>query len=330
MSLKVNIKKNLGDFCLDINLEAKDEIVGLLGYSGSGKSMTLKMIAGIETPDEGCIILNNRVLFDKEKKINLKPQERNVGFMFQSYALFNHMSVYDNIGIGLRCNKDEKDALIREYSKILHIEDLLKRKPRQLSGGQKQRVALARVLAMKPEILMLDEPFSALDSYLRRSIKAEFKEILSSYKGTVLYVSHNRNEIYHYCQKVAVVSDGQMIEIKPTQELYTNCSTIVGAKLIGCRNIFPIEEARVGGYTHMGIKETDIILSKHNQNNEGRQAFLKRIEKMPEQVRLWLDIGWDDLLQYTCSLREYNQIEEWLENNELYAIIPADKVLLLK
>ena len=143
MSLKIHVEKVLEGFNLKIDLETEDVVTGLLGYSGSGKSITLKMIAGIILPDRGMITLNNRVLFDSRRGINLKPQERNVGLMFQSYALFNHMSVYDNIAIGMKGTKEEKEKRIRDYLKFLELEELERKKPKALSGGQKQRGSLS-------------------------------------------------------------------------------------------------------------------------------------------------------------------------------------------
>ena len=166
MSLFVDIRKKLKGFSLNVSFETNGDYLGVLGSSGSGKSMTLKCIAGIETPDEGLIILNGKVLFDSKKKINLKPQERNIGYLFQNYALFPNMTVEKNIGIGLKGSKYEKNRKINEIIEAFHLQGLEKKYPRQLSGGQQQRVALARCIIYKPDVLMLDEPFSALDTYL--------------------------------------------------------------------------------------------------------------------------------------------------------------------
>ena len=166
--LEVQIYKKLAEFDLDVSFQVNDNISGLMGASGSGKSMTLKCIAGIETPDQGRIVLNDRVLFDSEKKINVPIQKRNVGYMFQSYALFPNMDVYENISVGLRARKvNDVDIVVRKVMKQFQISELASRYPKQLSGGQRQRVALARLMAYEPDVLLLDEPFSALDEDLK-------------------------------------------------------------------------------------------------------------------------------------------------------------------
>lgn len=155
--LEVQIYKKLAEFDLDVSFQVHDNISGLMGASGSGKSMTLKCIAGIETPDQGRIVLNDRVLFDSEKKINVPIQKRNVGYMFQSYALFPNMDVYENISVGLRARKvNDVDIVVRKVMKQFQISELASRYPKQLSGGQRQRVALARLMAYEPDVLLLD------------------------------------------------------------------------------------------------------------------------------------------------------------------------------
>ena len=190
MSLLVDIKKKLKGFSLDVSFSIDGEYLGILGPSGSGKSMTLKCIAGVETPDEGCIVLNERVLFDSEKKINLKPQDRNIGYLFQDYALFPHMTVEENIGMGLRLPRKEKEQKVEEMINFFRLHGLKSKYPSQISGGQQQRVALARCIVYKPDVLMLDEPFSALDSHLKDQIQIEMLELLKLYEGEVLMVSH--------------------------------------------------------------------------------------------------------------------------------------------
>ena len=184
MSILVDIKKNFGEFQLDVKLEANNETVALLGPSSCGKSITLKCIAGIEKPDSGIIVVNNRVLFDSSKKINLSPQKRNTGYLFQQYASFPHMTVEENIAVGIQLPKKEKGAIIQEKIDAFFLTGLEKRYPGQLSGGQQQRVALARIFAAQPEILMLDEPFSALDSHLKWQLEQELMNVLDHYRGT--------------------------------------------------------------------------------------------------------------------------------------------------
>lgn len=212
--LKIRIKKQLDNICLDINFETSDDILGLIGASGSGKSMTLKCIAGIETPDEGLIVLNDRVLFDSEKSINIKPQDRKIGYLFQNFALFPQMTVKRNIEVSVnkKYNKVEKEALISDIISLLNLNGLEKRYPHELSGGQQQRVAFARIIVNEPDFLLLDEPFSSLDAYLRWNIAKELKSILYKLNKKAIFVTHNINEVYYLCKNAIVLIDGKAIE----------------------------------------------------------------------------------------------------------------------
>ncbi|WFA10409.1 ATP-binding cassette domain-containing protein [Tissierella sp. Yu-01] len=212
-------------------------MLALLGASGCGKSMTLKCIAGVETPDEGLIILNERTLFDSNNKINLMPQERKVGLLFQSYALFPNMTLEQNIAIGIPKSKNNKDEIVKEKIKAFSLEGLEDKYPSQLSGGQQQRVALARMLVSEPELILLDEPFSALDTYLRWQMEQELAAILNDYYGTTIYVSHNRDEVYRICDRIAVYNNGKIEVINDKKSLFKKPVTINAAVLTGCKNI---------------------------------------------------------------------------------------------
>lgn len=217
MYLEVDIYKKLKEFDLDVHFKIDEICLGIMGPSGSGKSMTLKCIAGIETPDSGRIVLDGKVLFDSEKGINLTPQQRNVGYMFQSYALFPNMTVYDNIAAPLRARKENKDTIhdqVLQVMKDIHIEGLEKRYPRQLSGGQKQRVALARLLVYHAEVILLDEPFSALDEDLKEDLLKEMKTRLETYHRPVVFVSHNKEEIKMLSHDMYKIKKGKMINEK--------------------------------------------------------------------------------------------------------------------
>lgn len=252
MSLYVNIKKVMdNNFTLDVEFSAHNEITALLGASGCGKSMTLKCIAGIEEPDEGTIVLDGRVLFDSEKKINLSPQKRKVGYLFQNYALFPNMTVEENIGIGVSASKEERKRVVREKIKAFYLEGLEKKRPHQLSGGQQQRVALARIMASEPDIIMLDEPFCALDSYLKWQLEQKIIDSLSSFQGTVLFVSHNRNEVYRFANTIAVISDGKVEVVSEKGSLFTAPKKLSAALLTGCKNISRVE--RLSDYTLKAI-----------------------------------------------------------------------------
>lgn len=209
--LEVQIYKKLAEFDLDISFQVDDNILGLMGASGSGKSMTLKCIAGIETPDQGRIVLNNRVLFDSEKKINVPIQKRNVGYMFQSYALFPNMNVYENISVGLRARKvKDVDIVVQKVMQQFRIFELASRYPKQLSGGQRQRVALARLIAYEPDVLLLDEPFSALDEDLKKDLLQELKSELQISKP-VIFVSHDKEEVNYLCNLKYKIKQGEII-----------------------------------------------------------------------------------------------------------------------
>ena len=209
--LEVQIYKKLAEFDLDVSFQVDDNILGFMGASGSGKSMTLKCIAGIETPDQGRIVLNDRVLFDSEKKINVPIQKRNVGYMFQSYALFPNMNVYENISVGLRARKvKDVDIVAQKVMKQFQISELASRYSKQLSGGQRQRVALARLMAYEPDVLLLDEPFSALDEDLKKDLLQELKSDLQISKP-VIFVSHNKEEVNELCDFKYKIKQGEII-----------------------------------------------------------------------------------------------------------------------
>lgn len=239
MSLDVSIEKNLGDFRLNARFSADGGVVGLLGASGSGKSLTLRCIAGVETPDRGRIVLDGVTLFDSERRVNLPPQKRRVGYLFQNYALFPHMSVRKNILCGLHGVRDgrERETLLRDALRLFRLEDVAEHKPSELSGGQAQRAALARILVNRPKLLMLDEPFSALDAHLRLQLQLELKKTLSAYGGTVLMVTHNRDEAYHMCDAITVADSGVFAPVRGTKPLFADPRSFAAARLTGCKNI---------------------------------------------------------------------------------------------
>lgn len=234
MSIEVNIKKRLGSFTLDVAFSAGNEVLALLGASGCGKSMTLRCIAGIERPDEGRIVVDGEVLFDSKRRIDLPPQKRRVGLLFQHYALFPTMTVEQNIAAGLR-KKDP--ALVEQYIRRFRLEGLEKRLPGQLSGGQQQRAALARMLVPQPRLLMLDEPFSALDAHLRWELEQEVLAVTRSFGGTTLLVSHDRDEVYRTAGPLAVFGQGRIDRVGDKWELFRDPVTAAAARLTGCKNL---------------------------------------------------------------------------------------------
>ena len=205
MAVSVDIEKKLHGFTLKVKLESDGSPMGILGASGSGKSMTLRCIAGIQTPDSGRIVVNDKVLFDSEKKINLKPQERKVGYLFQNYALFPTMTVEKNIACGYRGDKKQLKAKVADYIERYQLNGLEKRYPGQLSGGQQQRVALARILAYEPEALLLDEPFGALDVITRGEMQDWLLSVRKQMNRTVLLVTHDMDEAIYLSDRILVL-----------------------------------------------------------------------------------------------------------------------------
>ena len=211
--LSVDVKKTLGKFHLSVSFEVESGVTGILGASGCGKSLTLRCIGGIDKPDKGRIVLDGQTLFDSEKHINLPPQKRQVGYLFQNYALFPNMTVKKNILCGLHSEKDHvRRRMDLEHAiKLLQLEGLENHRPYQLSGGQAQRVALARILVNRPRLLMLDEPFSAIDSHLRGHLQIEMKRLLDQYDGMVLLVTHDRSEANLLCDRIAAMDSGRFL-----------------------------------------------------------------------------------------------------------------------
>ncbi len=236
MSLVVHIRKKIKNFTLTADFETKDSSLGILGASGCGKSMTLKCIAGIVTPDEGYIELNGKVLFDSEDNINVIPQQRRVGYLFQNYALFPNMTVSGNIGIGIKGTKAEKARQVAEMIKNFHLKGLEDRYPGQLSGGQQQRAALARILAYEPDVLLLDEPFSALDSYLKEELQFQLQNLLREYQGDSILVTHSRDEAYRLCKNLIILDNGRILEAGETKRVFAKPKKVQVARLTGCKN----------------------------------------------------------------------------------------------
>lgn len=243
MSVSVDIEKQLGSFCLRVCFEAGDEVLSLLGASGCGKSLTLKCIAGIEKPDRGRIVVDGVVLFDSQEHINLSPQQRRTGLLFQNYALFPNMTVEQNIRAGARREKSaaQRERMMRQIMESFGLRELARRYPHQLSGGQQQRAALARILVSSPRILLLDEPFSALDSHLRFRLEREVRGVLRQFGKTVILVSHDRDEVFRISDRIAVMHNGGIEVCGPKKEVFANPRTRSGAMLTGCKNISRIE-----------------------------------------------------------------------------------------
>lgn len=317
MKLFVDIQKKLRDHQLSATFELEADALGILGASGCGKSMLLKCIAGIETPDSGKIQLGDRVLFDQEKGIDLPPQQRKVGLMFQQYALFPHFTVFKNLS---SVTKDQ--SLIAALLGMFHLENVKNSYPRQLSGGQKQRVALARMLASQPELLLLDEPFSALDTSLKEELQIELQNHLADFKGNVLIVSHSLDELYRLCPKLLIMTEAGGIKGQTT-ELFKQPQTEAAARLTGCKNIFPVKRidahtVQVKGWTtplivtanvpitcrYIGIRAHDLLVN----GAEGNQLDVHYVssQQTPFEQNAWfvcndLDLWWKGSKQIEMS-----------------------------
>nr|WP_294493429.1 ATP-binding cassette domain-containing protein [uncultured Mediterraneibacter sp.] len=290
MAVTVKIRRKLDSFPLDIEFHSESKRIGILGASGCGKSMTLKSIAGIELPDEGYIEAEGRTLFDSEGKINLKPQMRNVGYLFQNYALFPAMTVEKNIAAGLKGSRQEKETRVREMVEKFCLQGLEKRLPAQLSGGQQQRVALARIMAYEPDVILLDEPFSALDMYLKDQLQRELSEMLSDYKGTVIMVSHNRDEVYRFSEELLVIDQGKVAVSGETKEIFRDPVSREAARLTGCKNFS--EARRIDTHT-IEAKDWGVTLTTKRE--------------IPEYTR-WIGYRAHDFIPV------WSEAEEWKGN----------------
>lgn len=235
-----NVRKEFGNKFVavdNLNMVIEDRsFITLLGPSGCGKTTTLRMIAGLETPTSGQIIIDGVTVFDAEKGINVPPDKRDVGFLFQNYALWPHMTVYKNIAFGLENLKWPKDKIaerVEELLKMLKIEQFGSRYPSELSGGQQQRVAIARTLAPRPRVLFMDEPLSNLDAKLRGEMRTELKRLHVDTNSTFIYVTHDQLEAMTLSTKVCLMENGKLRQFAPPLEIYKRPDNIFVADFMG-------------------------------------------------------------------------------------------------
>lgn len=349
MSLIVDIEKSVGNFHLHTSFHIENEWLGILGASGSGKTMTLKCIAGIEIPDRGKIILNGRTIFDSDKKINLPVRKRNAGYLFQNYALFPHMTVKENIIVNV--DKEKRKQILEQETERFQLRELLNRKPQELSGGQQQRVALARIFASEPEILMLDEPFSALDEYMKEKIFREMMDTLKNFNGEVLMVSHSRNEVYEFGEKLLIIENGRSILAGNKKQVFQHPTYVEAAVLTGCKNISKIKklsnnqvEAIDWGiklkldrtiqlqpyHTHIGIRAHDI--EKETINSQGYNCFeavIKNIYERPFEYDLIIKIGLQNQTLW-WKIAKSSQLPVLKCNEKILIYLPSHKLILLR
>ena len=236
--LDVRLVKRLPDFTLDVAWTAGDGVVALFGPSGAGKTLTLQCLAGLVRPDAGRIVVDGRLCFDAAAGLDLPPQQRRLGYVFQGYALFPHLSVAENVGFGLRDRpRRERDERVRDVLARLGLAGLERRAPRELSGGQRQRVALGRALAIDPALLLLDEPLSALDLPLRQALREELKRILDEWAIPAVIVTHDFTEAYRLGDRIVVCEAGRVVQAAPRSELLWRPASESVARIVGIRNV---------------------------------------------------------------------------------------------
>lgn len=307
-SLQVVLERRLENFILNVDLAVGPGAAGLLGPSGSGKSMTLRMIAGVSTPDRGRIVLNGRVLFDSESGTNLSPARRRVGMVFQEYALFPHLTVAENVGFGLHhLPRSQRRARVEQQLGSMRIAELAHRYPKEISGGQRQRVALARCMAMEPDALLLDEPFAALDPHLRRQTEEQLRETLARFRGAVVFVTHDMEEAFRFCTDLSVLNHGRVIAKGPKHELFERPRTVAAARLTGCKNIvaatrvaderlaveaWNCELAATGpvpaSLTHVGYRSHQVVFEPRASSENTFRCWVVATSEAPHEMTLYL------------------------------------------
>ena len=382
MALIVDIEKKLGSFSMKVNMHAGNETTALLGASGSGKSMTLKCVAGIEKPDRGYIELDGTVLYDSEKKICLPPQKRRVGYLFQQYALFPNMTVRQNIACGIRektknrsrggrngydlSGKQEagvtidSEERVAEIIRTMNLEGLEEKLPSQISGGEQQRTALARILVNDPEVLLLDEPFSALDTHLRFRLERELRDIMHRFGKPVLLVSHDRDEVYRLADRIAIIKAGTVEAIGTKYEVFADPQTADGAKLTGCKNISRIRKLNENtiiaeewgitlrtdrpsdGMNFAGIRMHDLVFMKSERDSITENAG--KPQNRDNYFACCVVEEIENPFSYTIMIRPNEAVPEslpigveldkklWqsMRSEEVHVYFPPEKILLLR
>ncbi|MBD2729306.1 molybdate ABC transporter permease subunit [Nostoc sp. FACHB-892] len=310
--LFVNIEKILPSFDLKVAFSTDEQPLGLLGGSGAGKSMILRCLAGIETPTTGRIVLNGRVLFDSEQGINLPSRDRRIGFLVQNYALFPHMNVAQNIAFGLpkKLSAGSIRVQVEQQLIAMQLQGLGDRYPHQLSGGQQQRVALARALASQPEALLLDEPFSALDTHLRSQLEQQMTETLAGYQGVTLFVTHNMEEAYRICPNLLVLEHGRAVHYGSKHDIFKHPASVSVAQLTGCKNFsrvvlqssqqveaidwdctLQIIEPIKSELSHIGIRAHQFIFTNDSSQENTFPCWVVRTSETPHRMTLFLKLN---------------------------------------
>jgi molybdate transport system ATP-binding protein len=357
MELSVHIQKKFDAFNLAVDFETNESVVGFLGPSGAGKSMTLMCIAGLEKPDSGQIIINGKCVYDSQKNIWIPPSQRHVGFLFQKYALFPHMTVEENVAFGMmHLDKEERRQRVHDYLQIVHMEDMRKRYPAELSGGQQQRVAIARALILEPEILLLDEPFSALDLHLRSRMEHQLKNLLDKYDGQSIVVSHDIHESYRLCQELAIFHEGQVLEYGEKEAIFEHPKRLEVAQITGCKNICSVEQYKEENkgsiycrdwkchieldkrqahrLTSIGIRAHHIRWDKSKgMKKNSFKIHIVNIAQSPFRVMVYFKIvtkqGFSEsTLQWDISNERWKHIHSMMET--VFVFFPQEKLILIE
>ena len=350
MSLYIDIEKTFPDFKLAVRMECGNEAVALLGASGCGKSLTLKCIAGIVTPDKGRIVINGETVFDSEQRINLPPQKRNVGYLFQNYALFPHMTVWDNIASVIKKPRNERADITAHAINLFHLDSVKKLYPHQISGGQQQRTALARMLVSEPKILLLDEPFSALDTHLKWKVEQELASVLTGFHGTALLVSHDRGEAYRLSGRMAVMDKGRIVSIGAKEDVFRSPRTLAAALITGCKNVSKAE--KLGEYQINALDWGVMLWTKQlvpdNVKYVGVRAHhFQRVSRTQTgdnifqcRVRTIIDEPFERIAEFSFVTEAENKStlhfvfpqESSAEHDmgELFLSVPADRIICLE
>ena len=343
MSLYVDIRKKLGDFTLETKFEVQDGVTGILGASGCGKSMTLRCIAGIMKPDEGHIELNGKVLFDSSRKINVRPQDRHVGLLFQNYALFRYMTVYDNVAFGLKVQKVDKktiDARVRELVKLVGLKGLEKRYPSQLSGGQRQRVAFARALAPNPQVLLLDEPFAAIDAKIRQELRSWLKEMIEKLGITSIFVTHDQDEAIEVADEIIITNAGRIEQKGTPVEVYRNPETAFTASFFGQPSVLKNADdfhtfTQAEGADKIIVRPEFVKVSKLDEVEKFRtsvsQGVVERVSFRGDNLELQVRVN-NSVVNARRSLEKADVREGEIVNVFLYRIfaLRGDSVQLIE
>jgi molybdate transport system permease protein len=307
-TLSIDMERSLDAFAMQVKFNTGKGAMGLLGASGAGKSMTLRMIAGIVAPDRGRIVLNDRVLFDSASGQNIPAAQRRIGVVFQNYALFPRMTVAENVGFGLSALPgQERQARVQHQLERMHIVELADRYPEEISGGQRQRVAIARCMATEPDALLLDEPFAALDPHLRRQMEEQLRVTLADYNGAVIFVTHDMEEAFRFCGDLLVLDRGRVIACGPKHDLFERPRTMVAARLTGCKNIVSARRSAANriivdawncqlataapvldGLTHVGLRSHQIVFEQESGGENTFPCWLVSTSEAPHEMTLYL------------------------------------------